>query len=116
MIFCSKNEDGELAADLALDGRKCLTRRLKPVPVGSVRAVQRKRTGRGVGFIKVISYMPHKKWLKGVGRRNMPKHIELELEANMEGFRSWEGLDGWFQRKYGGWPNPLYRIEFEPIV
>jgi hypothetical protein len=62
MIFSSRNEAGELASDLVMAGRKTVTRRIRPHPVGAVRAVQPGRTKKGVGFIKILSCVDDEKW------------------------------------------------------
>jgi hypothetical protein len=109
MIFMSKNEAGEDAVKLILEGRKTVTRRSHPYPVGSIRAVQPGRGKKGVCMIKIISCLTHEEWF-GHG---LLKH-EYEWEANKEGFKTWEGLEKWF-RDRGQTMDGMYRIEFEVV-
>lgn len=97
MIFCSKNEKGELAWRLVLDGRKTVTRRLKPLVVGKVVAVQPGRGKKAAGYIRVISCVKHKDWYE-----RMVENAELGAaaivcrdEACKEGFGSWMSLCSW---------------------
>ncbi len=55
MIFISKNETGIPAWQLVMDGKKTVTRRLKPQPIGSIRAVQPGRGKKAIGYIKITS-------------------------------------------------------------
>lgn len=121
MIFSSRNEDGELASDLVLAGRKTVTRRVRPQPVGAIRAVQPGRAKKGVGFIKILSCVDDEVWKDNLNSTNLPsdcfkKTKILEDEAHREGFKTWEGLWTWIYAHVKQWPLPvLYRIEFELI-
>lgn len=116
MIFCSRNEKGELASDLIMSDRKTITRRCKPEPVGRIRACCPGRGKKAVCHILILSCMPDTVW-KRMTDYSSPNHKRelLEEEAHREGFESWSGLYNWFLKKYGGWPRPLYRIEFKRL-
>ena len=111
MIFISKNEDGELAWKLVKAGKKTVTRRIKPEPIGAIRAICPGRGKKAVCHVRVISCMSHWDWM------SMYEHVPsaLRAEAKREGFRTWKGLEAWFKMKYGGFPEGLYRIEFQII-
>jgi len=113
MIFCSKNEKGELACDLICVDRKDLTRRVKPEPVGVVRA---NCPGRGM-FAKcrilIVGCVSDAEFWSKVKLKDM-KRVK-EMEAHREGFESWGGLQDWFVKKYGEYPVGLYRIEFRRV-
>lgn len=96
---------------LVLDGKKTITRRIKPEPVGAIRAVCPTRGMAQVCKIMIISCIPHRDWFAMYW--NNPR--ALRAEAKREGFGSWEGLMAWFDMKYGGIPEGLYRIEFRKL-
>jgi hypothetical protein len=113
MIFCSKNEKGERASDLIVKGVKTVTRRLKPIKVGKILAVQPGRGKKAIGYIRVISCIPETEWLFALRGLNLLSERYLLKEAYNEGFESWDGLISWFSNH-----KPLirlddtYRIEF----
>lgn len=98
MIFCSKNECGVPAWGLVLNGTKTVTRRLKPVEVGKVRAVQPGRTKKAMGYIRITSCVTHKSWVRDLHDNNKINDCFrlLDLEANREGFKTWLKLLCWF--------------------
>lgn len=116
MIFCSKNEDGEPAWKLIMEGRKTVTRRLKPIAEGKIVAVQPNRCKKAVGHIRIISCMPETEWIFALKGLNICNELALLQEANREGFGSWQSLISWFSNH-----KPLirldetYRIHFELI-
>jgi len=110
MIFTSKNEDGEPAWELILKGRKDVTRRFKPEPVGAIRAVCPGRGVKRVGNIVIKSCVLHKDWLKSFHGIEVP----LQKEAEREGFKTWSGLMAWFVQKRIP-IDETYRIEFDLI-
>jgi hypothetical protein len=116
MIFISKNEDGEPAWKLIMDGHKTVTRRLKPVDVGKILAVQPGRGKKAVGYIKIISCIPETEWVFALKGLNLDNELTLLQEANREGFGCWQSLIAWFSNH-----KPLirlddtYRIEFELV-
>lgn len=116
MIFSSKNEDGIPAWRQVLNGTKTVTRRVKPQPVGAIRAVQPGRTKKGVGFIKILSCEDASVWLgKQLSHLTRPC-ARLDKEAVKEGFKTWNGLQDWLHahvklNEFGSFPK-LYRIEF----
>jgi len=114
MIFCSKNEKGELAADLVMQGRKTVTRRLKPIEVGKIRAVQPNRCKKGIGYIRVLSCMKHENWLIDEVSKNKYYLTELCEEARREGFTSWYSIIQWFGAHKIN-IDDTYRIEFEVV-
>lgn len=109
MIFASMNEKGEPAWKLVLDGRKTITRRTKPQPIGAIRAVQAGRGKPGLGYIRIKSCMKHTEWL--VARYWCSGRTK---EANAEGFDTWLGLACWFDEHKIDMID-TYRIEFEVI-
>ena len=111
MIFIAKNEDGTPTSDLVEDGIKTVTRRLKPLPVGKVFAVQPGRGCFSVCRARVLSCMNsfdhfklHKKDICGY----------MKSEAYKEGFVSWRGLMQFFGENKISF-NDTYRIEFELV-
>ena len=115
VIFCSNNEDGIPAWKLVLSGKKTLTRRTKPQPVGAIRAVCPTRGVKQVCKIRILSCEDDQAWYE---REIAEKKNEdaLDEEAEREGFRTWEGLWEWFANHYGDDLPKLYRIEFEKIL
>jgi len=116
MIFCSRNEDGEYAWKLIMEGRKTVTRRLKPIVVGKVVAVQPNRGRKAVGYIRITSCMLSTEWVFAMKGLNVCSELALLQEANREGFGCWQSLIAWFSNH-----KPLirlddtYRIGFELI-
>jgi len=110
MIFFSKNERGEPAWELVMAGKKTVTRRLKPVAVGKILAVQPGRGKKYVCHIRVISCMSHLDWSSSLKTGN----AQFTEEANKEGFYTWHGLMDWFvDRKVD--PYDTFRIEFVKV-
>lgn len=116
VIFISCNENNEPAWFLILDGRKTVTRRLKPMPVGKEFAVCPGRGKKAVCRARVISCMKHEDWLDHITPyRDLSGHQfkdELEKEAHLEGFESWAGLLAWFD-KHKIDIKKTWRIEFK---
>ena len=116
MIFASRNESGVKAWKLVLDGKKTVTRRLKPQPVGVLRAVCPSRGKRQVCKIQILSCVDDTTWqmmFRSYRMRDVRRF--LLQEAHREGFKSWGGLQDWFYHKYGEYPQGLYRIEFRRV-
>lgn len=114
MIFISKNEDGEPAWQLILDGRKTVTRRLKPVSVGKVLAVQPGRGKHAVCHIKVKSCENSFEHFRRASDPFFALEPWKDHEAALEGFRSWMGLQCWLE-EYGIKFWKTFRIEFELV-
>ena len=118
MIFISENENGVLAWRLVLEGRKTVTRRMKPVVVCNVLAVQPGRGKKAVAHVRVLSCERHSEWYaremkKGVNEPGV-NQLVLQKEAELEGFGSWMDLCGWFFYKGYG-IEETFRIEFELV-
>lgn len=114
-IFCSKNEAGIPAWQLVLEGKKKVTRRLKPMKVGKEFAVQPNRGKKAVCRARVsMDCISHSDWYEfWEAHLDSPAFKQkLEEEAHLEGFESWDGLLAWFEKK-GIDINQTYRIEFE---
>ena len=107
MIFSAVNEDGEPLWKLVMDGRKTVTRRLKPQPIGSIRAIQPKRTAKGIGFIKIIDCRKELYLGQGV--------VNTETEAYLEGFKDWNSIVDFFIETYGSDSITNYRLKFERV-
>ena len=129
MIFISKNEDGIPAWKLILEGKKTVTRRIKPIPVGKEFAVQPGRGKKAVCRARVISCMNTKEWLDWMRINTIADTFKATLsedsvlwsikssankEAKREGFKSWTGLCDWFRSKKIDMYK-TYRIEFKVI-
>lgn len=114
MIFASRNEKGELAADLVMARRKTVTRRTKPVAVGKIIAVQPGRTKKGIGHVKVISCELHRSWWFYLKESECVTQSDLDREAQAEGFETWDGLMKWFE-VHKIQVAEIYRIEFELV-
>ena len=110
MIFIAKNEKGEPSWKLILEGRKTVTRRVKPLPVGKDFAVCPGRGKFAVCRAKVVSCT------KSMIHYHSYAHIlglekYKELESHKEGFESWGSLMKFFQKKNIQFID-TYRIEF----
>ena len=110
MIFASVNEQNQPAWKLVLERRKTVTRRLKPLPVGSVFAVQPGRGMKAVCRARVKSCVRHSEW-----RHKYQGSMLEKFEARHEGFSSWAGLVAWFEAHKID-INKTQRIEFEKVV
>jgi hypothetical protein len=118
MIFCAKNEDGIPTWKLVLEGKKTVTRRLKPISIGKEFAIQPKRGKKAIARGKVIKCEPHtdfrdrNKWFfKEHYLLDVP---DFDIEAYREGFKTWQGLLNWF-KEHKIDINNTYRIEFEVL-
>ena len=116
MIFCSRNEKGEPAWKLILDGRKTVTRRLKPVEPGKILAVCPNRCKRAVGHIKVISCDKSINHFINTCCQDSDVTIERwkQKESSLEGFESWDYLRRWLAKKDIELMD-TFRIEFKLI-
>ena len=97
MIFISRNEDGVPAWQLVIDGKKTVTRRLKPVDVGKFVAVQPGRGKKAVCLVRITRCERHLDWLARTHNDEVPLADRLEKEARLEGFSCWNRLAEWFQ-------------------
>jgi len=120
MIFCAKNEEGTPTWKLIQDGTKTVTRRIKPISVGKVLAVQPGRAKKAVGYIKVISCEHSGVWLERMFRewcsgscRDCKKRMNkgLQTEAHKEGFDHWCNLVNYFIM-HETRIDDTYRVEF----
>jgi len=114
MIFIAKNEEGIPSWKLVLNGMKTVTRRLKPMDVDKVFAVQPGRGKFAVCKAKVISCIACDDWYSQEIAEKGNEHL-LDEEAHKEGFGSWDGLLDWLIKKYGEDLPTFYRIEFEKL-
>ena len=116
MIFISKNEKGIPAWKLIMQGKKTVTRRLKPEPVGAIRAVCPGRGKEAVCYIKIISCMTHLQWRKKEVDGFSSTYIlqRYAIETKREGFDEWCSLIEWFQ-SHKIKINDTYRIEFKVV-
>jgi len=113
LIFAARNENGESTCDLVLDGSKTVTRRLRPVEVGKIRAVQPGRGKHAQGYIRVlgcVNSMDHY-WQFAPG---MDLGVFKDQEAALEGFCSWRGLMQYLMDHNVSFDD-TFRIEFEVI-
>ena len=110
MIFQSVNEDGIPAWQLILDGKKTVTRRAKPKRIGSILSVQPRRCSKGICKIKIKNCTLHIDWLK-----NVKSEEEYQLEAEREGFKTYDGLIQWLEKHAKNKIENLWRIEFELV-
>jgi hypothetical protein len=109
VIFAAKNEENIPSWKLVLSGDKTVTRRLKPIQVGKIVAVQPGRRKKAVCYVKVKSCVSHLNWIWN-------QHNELDNEeAHKEGFQTAKGLLNWFEKK-GILIEDTWRIEFELIT
>ena len=114
IIFRAKNERGEPSWKLAKEGKKTVTRRLKPMEVGKIFAIQPGRGKKAVCHGKAISCMDCAIWYEQEITKNCNEHL-LDEEAKKEGFETWEGLINWLVLKYGEILPDFYRIEFKIV-
>lgn len=114
MIFISKNEDGIPAWKLILGGSKTITRRIKPIESGKIRAVQPGRTKKGIAHIEIIDCTPHSEWWNNMLNTECFTEDDLQREAKAEGFNSWGGLLSWFNSHKIN-INDTYRLEFKLV-
>lgn len=115
MIFSAKNRDGVPMWQLVKEGKKTVTRRLKPLWVDDEFAIQPARCMKAIGRAKVLSCIAHHKWLAmhtTFSATEDEVRCILSKEANKEGFDSWDELMNWFKNKKIN-TFFLYRIEFE---
>ena len=108
MIFSFVNANGEHACDLALCGKKDVTRRKNPIRVGAIRAIQRGRGKFGEGFFIVESCVPHIEWEKSASVD------DLVTDSVREGFTTYQELLETVNKIYGGFEG-LYRIEMRAL-
>jgi len=121
VIFCAKNEDGIPTWKLVLEGKKTVTRRLKPMPIGKEFAIQPGRGKKAVARGKIIGCEKTTYWWWDSLNRLIDepfyprrKNWFLVREARKEGFKTWQGLLDWFaEHKIN--INDTYRIEFELV-
>jgi hypothetical protein len=124
VIFCAKNEDGVPTWKLVLEGKKTITRRLKPMSIGKEFAIQPGRGKKAVARGKVIdcwnSKVHEDYFFIGLEYITQKKKVEADrlaycdVEAALEGFKTWQGLRNWFF-KHKININDTYRIEFKLI-
>jgi hypothetical protein len=126
VIFCAKNEDGVPTWKLVLEGKKTVTRRLKPMPIGKEFAIQPGRGKKAVARGKVINCeVTFNWWFDWVGKNmfnpffKYKKRQFLKREAYKEGFKTWKGLSDYFHQENKGLIvktiSGTYRIEFELV-
>ena len=111
MIFISKNEKDEPAWKLILEGRKTVTRRLKPIVIGKSIAVCPGRGKKAVCRILTISCEPSMSYFRRTCPMDKVKQWK-QMEAELEGFESWDGLMKWFEKHKIQFAE-TFRIEFE---
>lgn len=116
MIFIAKNEKGEPSWKLILEGKKTVTRRVKPILIGKEFAVCPGRGKFAVCRARVTSCIKHEDWVEtiwqNIGFREL--QIKLDEDAKKEGFDKWLSLYNWFDNR-GISLIDTYRIEFEKI-
>ena len=117
MIFIAKNEKGEPTWKLALEKRKTVTRRLKPLPVGKEFAIQ---PGRGkfavcrAGVVSCVNSFEHFRNSTFDTNKIILLENWKQAEAHLEGFGSWDALMRFFQDKKIQFAD-TFRIEYELI-
>ena len=111
LIFVARNEDGTPTCSLVEDGIKTITRRLKPLPVGKVVAVQPGRGCFAVCHVRVLSCMNSLEHFR-LHKKNICGY--MKSEAYKEGFVSWRGLMSFFGENKICF-NDTFRIEFELV-
>lgn len=139
MIFSAKNEEGIPTWKLVLTDEKTVTRRLKPEPVGAIRAVQPGRGKKAVCKIRILSCSTQKEWMEKLCDKNVHEMAQkikrrkkrpdlceffgelftnlwhkLDEEAEKEGFNRIIPLLTWFINNKIDYLK-TYRIEFERI-
>jgi len=112
MIFIAKNEKGEYTWKLALEKRKTVTRRLKPLPVGKEFAIQPGRGKFAVCRARVISCVNSHRHLLLTSNNEDTDLDWMKKEAKKEGFSSWKTVIDFFKDKNIDWLD-TFRIEFE---
>jgi len=114
MIFIAKNEDDIPSWKLAVDGKKTVTRRVKPIVVGKTFAIQPGRGKFAICRARVttvcLSMDHYQKYAWDTGNIFDYKNSE----AKLEGFNSWDGLMKFLQDKNIQFKD-TFRIEFEVI-
>lgn len=115
MIFIAKNEKGKPTWKLSLEGKKTVTRRLKPLPVGKEFAIQPGRGKFAVCRARVITLCLSVDHFNKFGYDTGSLLDYKESEAKKEGFKSWDGLMRFFQKK-GIQFVDTFRIEYELIT
>ena len=114
MIFIAKNEDGIPTWKLAQNGIKTVTRRLNPLPVGKEFAIQPGRGKFAVCRARVITCCLSMDHFHKFGYGTSSLLDYKESEAHLEGFRSWDALMQFFQKKQIQFMD-TYRIEYELV-
>lgn len=117
MIFCSRNEDNVLAADMVNAGEKTISRRKNPEIPGTSRACCPGRGKFAVCRIIILSCEDDAEWQARQRAKSLAEGVPDDgwqaEEARKEGFKTWDGL--WsciFKLHHGEAPSQLYRIEF----
>ena len=115
MIFIAKNENGEYTWELILTKEKTVTSRVSPIDVDKTFAVQPGRGKKAVCRAKVVSCINR---LQHYQQQSLTHDGDIaswkQKEAELEGFKSWDGLMRYFQKNNINFME-LYRIEFELI-
>jgi hypothetical protein len=111
MIFIAKNEDGIPTWKLALQGKKTVTRRMKPLDVGKEFAIQPGRGKFAVCRALVISCF--NSWDHWTEHKADICNYK-KSEANLEGFNTWHGLMQFFEKNQIQFID-TYRIEYELV-
>lgn len=117
MIFISKDENGIPAWKKVLDGSKTVTRRVKPLIVGTEFAIQPGRGVKAVCRAVVISCIPHDEWSAYEIRPfEGTKYLEKAMlfEAKEEGFETVKGWVDWYP-EHGIDISKTYRIGFKKV-
>lgn len=115
MIFAAKNEEGTPTWRLVFKGKKTVTRRMKPVSVGKILAIQPGRGKKQVCKMQVKSCIPHMLIMKALEAFPIRyREIWMKKEAHKEGFLTWEGLLSYFKGKHID-IDKTWRIEFKKI-
>ena len=111
MIFIAKNEDKIPTWKLVLNRTKTVTRRMKPMQIGKEFAIQpgrgKKAICRAVVTDCVLSRVHYH-------AREIDPVDYKQLEAKMEGFKTWFGLIHWM-RKHKISFEDTFRIEFKVV-
>jgi hypothetical protein len=114
VIFCSVNESGRKKSNWIKSlpiGARFVTRRLKPLLVGKVVAIQPGRGKKAVAHAKVIFCQKRDDWDWSGVRHPL---FDYEQEVYLEGFRTWQGLLNYFSNHeiniFDTW-----RIELEKV-